>query len=87
MHALKFIYPLPCWVKHMYGTLAAADGWQQEYSSTMIPLGFKQGVACPCVLWHESRSLVSSVHGDDFTTAGSKPGLDWFESALGPSTN
>ena len=48
----------------------------------MIELGFRQGVACPCVFWHESRSLVPSVHGDDFTTAGAKPNLDWFESAL-----
>ena len=69
-------------LKHMYGTQAAADGWQQEYSSTMVSLGFRQGVACPCVFWHESRSLVSSVHGDDFTTAGAKPDLDWFETAL-----
>ena len=44
-------------LKHMYGTQAAADCWQQEYSSTMTELGFKQGVACPWVFWHESRSL------------------------------
>ena len=25
---------------------------------------------------------MSSVHGDDFTTAGAKPDLDWFESEL-----
>ena len=35
-------------LKHMYGT-PAADGWQQEYSNTMIELGSRQGVACPCV--------------------------------------
>ena len=66
----------------MYGTQAAADGWQQEYSSTMVSLGFKQGVASPCVFWHAARSLVCSVHGDDFTTAGAKPDLDWFEAKL-----
>ena len=66
----------------MYRTQPAADGWQQQYSSTMIALGFKQDVACPCVFWHESRSLVSSVHGGDSTTAGSKPDLDWLESEL-----
>ena len=27
----------------MYGTQAAADGWQQEYASHMVKLGFKQG--------------------------------------------
>ena len=66
----------------MYGTQAAADGWQQEYSSTMVELGFEQGVACPCVFWHKARSLVCSVHGDDVTTAGAKPDLDWLESEL-----
>ena len=48
----------------------------------MTELGFEQGVACPCVFWHKARSLVCSVHGDDFTTAGAKPDLDWFESEL-----
>ena len=48
----------------------------------MIVLGFRQGVASPCVFWHKERSLVCSVHGDDFTTAGAKPDLDWFESEL-----
>ena len=69
-------------LKHMYGTQAAADGWQQEYSSSMLAMGFQQGVASPCVFWHEKRSLVCSVHGDDFTTAGAKPDLDWFETEL-----
>ena len=48
----------------------------------MIELGFRQGVACPCVFWHESMSCVSSVHGDESMTAGAKPDLDWFESEL-----
>jgi hypothetical protein len=70
-------------MKHMYGTQAAADGRQQEYSSTLIDkLGFHQGVASPCVFGHKQRDLVRSVHGDDFTTAGARPNLDWFESQL-----
>ena len=69
-------------LKHMYGTQAAADGWQQEYSQTMRDLGFQQGLASPCVFWHPARSLASSVHGDDFTTAGGKVDLDCFEAAL-----
>ena len=36
--------------KHMYGTRAAADGWQQEYSGFLRSIGFKQGEACPCLL-------------------------------------
>jgi hypothetical protein len=33
-------------MKHMYGTQAAADGWQQEYSSTLIdkPPGRRQSL-------------------------------------------
>ena len=69
-------------LKHMYGTQAAADGWQQEYSSTLVEMGFTQGVASPCVFSCPARGLISSVHGDDFTTAGSKPQLDWFEREL-----
>ena len=68
---------------YIYGTQAAADGWQQEYSSTLIDkLGFHQGVASPCVFWHKERDLVCSVHGDDLTTAGAKPNLECFESHL-----
>ena len=63
----------------MYGTQVAANVWQQEYSQTLIDLEFEQGVASPCVCHHPKRSLVCSVHGDDFTTAVAKPDLDWFE--------
>ena len=69
-------------MKHMYGTKRAADGWQQEYSGFLRSLGFKQGVACPCVFVHPSRGLICSVHGDDFTTAGEARELDWFEDSL-----
>jgi len=68
---------------HMYGTRGAADGWQQEYSRTLVKkLGFKQGLATPCAFRHEKRSLTCTVHGDDFTTSGPKQDLDWFESEL-----
>ena len=31
-------------LRHMYGTRAPADGWQEEYSSYLVEvLGFKQG--------------------------------------------
>ena len=69
-------------LRHMYGTQKAADGWQGEYEGTLIQLGFKQGVSCPCVFWHEARGLVCSVHGDDFTTAGPRTALNWFEAEM-----
>ena len=39
-------------LKHMYGTRDAADGWQEEYSTSLIALGFTQGRASPCLFAH-----------------------------------
>ena len=69
-------------LKHMYGTMAAADGWQQEYSGYLRSLGFVQGEACPCLFVNAKRDLALSVHGDDFTTVGPKCELDKFEQQL-----
>ena len=70
-------------VRHMYGTRAAADGWQEEYSTFLVEsLKFEQGVSSPCVFRHPTRNLVMSVHGDDFTTVGAKCDLDWLESEM-----
>jgi len=66
----------------MYGTLRAADGWQEEYSCTLIELGFVQGLTSPCVFQHPTWGLVCAVHGDDFITRGSKRRLDEFEKLL-----
>ena len=66
----------------MYGTRAAADGWQQEYSGFLKSIGFAQGQACPCLFLHKARGLAISVHGDDFTTCGAKCEIDWFERLL-----
>ena len=68
--------------KHMYGTRAAADGWQQEYSGFLRSIGFEKGEASPCVFVHKARNLATSVHGDDFTTVGPKVELDWLEMNL-----
>ena len=72
-------------LRHMYGTRAAADGWQGECSSFLVEsLGFKQGTASPCVFRHPTRQLVTSVHGDDFTIAGAKSDLDWYLTGTRP---
>ena len=68
--------------KHMYGTRAAADGCQQEYSGFLRSIGFRQVVACPCLFVNSDRQLAVSVHGDDFTAAGPKCEIDWFERLL-----
>lgn len=48
----------------------------------MRELGFVQGAASPCVFMHPERHIATLVHGDDFTSVGSKRQLDWFEDAL-----
>ena len=68
--------------RHMYGTRGAADGWQEEYSTTLVELGFVQGMSSACVFVQRERGLVCTVHGDDFTTVGGKLSLDWFEEQL-----
>ena len=69
-------------LKHMYGTQKAAEGWQTEYSGALLEMGFKQGVACPCIFVHAAKDVVVTVHGDDFTAVGPKVRLDWYEAAL-----
>ena len=66
----------------MYGTRMAADGWQEEYSTMLLKLGFKQGRACPNAFSHLERGITTSVHGDDSTSSGPKGALDWLEKAI-----
>lgn len=67
---------------HMYGTRRAADGWHTESSEALEELGFVRGQSSACVFWHPERHVISSVHGDDFVTAGTKAALDWFKMEL-----
>jgi hypothetical protein len=69
-------------VYHMYGTRDAADGWQEEYSTSLVTFGFRQGRSSACVFAHTTRKIVTSVHGDDFTSVGAKTDLDWFEGEM-----
>ena len=69
-------------LRHMYGTRMAADGWQEEYSTLLISLGFRQGTSCPNVFFHDEKHIACSVHGDDFTSCGSRPSLDWLEQSV-----
>ena len=67
---------------HMYGTRAAADGWHCEYSDFLSSIGFVKGDASACVFRHPKKGLVTSVHGDDFTTAGPKLHIDWMKKEM-----
>ena len=67
---------------YLFGTRGAADGWQEECSTTLAELGFIQGMALACVFVHEERGLVCTVHGNGFATVGGKLSMAWFEWGL-----
>ena len=68
--------------RHMYGTRRAADGWQSEYSSTLVDMGFTQGSSSACVFRHVEKGIAVSVHGDDFTCSGPRRALIWMEAQM-----
>ena len=69
-------------MRHMYGTRPAADGWQEEYSTCLVRLGFTQGKGSANVFEHKKRKISLSVHGDDLTATGPSDSLDWYEAAM-----
>ena len=69
-------------LRHMYGTRMAADGWQQERSTLLIKLGFRQGDGHANLFYNPERGIRTSVHGDDFTSQGPCDELDWFEASI-----
>ena len=69
-------------LRHMYGTRPAADGWQEEYSTLLVRLGFAQGKGSANVFRHEVQKISCSLHGDDFTATGPADALDWYEGAV-----
>ena len=48
----------------------------------LLSLGFAQGESCPNVFWHQAKDICCSVHGDDFTSSGARPELDWMEAEI-----
>ena len=67
---------------HLYGTRPAAEGWHNEYATTLLEAGFSVGAASACVFRHREKRIVTTVHGDDFTSAGPKDSLDWLRDQL-----
>ena len=66
----------------MYGTQRSAEGWQDEYLSALVSMGFQQGSASACVFMHPAKNITLSVHGDDFTAAGPQSSLGWSEAQM-----
>lgn len=68
--------------RHTYRTRRAAEGRQDECSSSPVTAGFVECKASACVFMHPSQGIAVSVHGDDFTATGPKEELDRFEAMM-----
>ena len=66
----------------MYGTRDAAQNWANEYATMLVDIGFTQGKASPCVLYHAQRKIRSFVHGDDYVSSATPPQLEWLKQEL-----
>ena len=66
----------------MYGTRDAAQNWYKEYSQQLIGIGFTQGKASPCTLYHPTRNIRTYVHGDDYVSSGMPKELEWMKKEL-----
>ena len=66
----------------MYGTRDAADNWSETYGVVLKNLGFKKGVASPCVFVHVERGIKMMVHGDDFLAVGNRKQVYWIKDEL-----
>ena len=45
-------------------------------------MGFRSGVASPCIFFHAEKDLTTVVHGDDFTVSGPEEELQWLADTL-----
>ena len=66
----------------MYGTRDAAQNWEAAYTEFLKTLNFEDCQGSPCIFHHSQRNVTIVVHGDDFTAAGPKRQLDWFETEM-----
>ena len=69
-------------LKSMYGCRDAGMNWELEVCRVMKKLGFIQGLSSPCMYYRPTRGIRSVVHGDDFTSLGTKEHLKWFHESL-----
>ena len=65
-----------------YGTRDAGILWEETYRERLTDLGFKRGIASPCVFWHRERNLRVVVHADEFTILGCRAEIRWLQNAL-----
>ena len=46
-------------LRRVYGSRAAADGWQEACITLLVSFGFRQGEAVPTVFHHAERNIVT----------------------------
>ena len=63
----------------LYGTRDAAANWHKAYSEHLVSIGFKQGVANPCLFHHPGRGIRALVHGDDYVAVADDHQLAWMK--------
>ncbi len=66
----------------LYGFRPAAAAWEKNYSKLFEEAGFKRGVSCGVILYHEKRDVALVVHGDDFTFSGTEKDLLWVKKLM-----
>ena len=66
----------------MYGTRDAAQNWAKEYANMLVDIGFTQGQASPCVIYHRERNIRTFVHGDDYVSTAMPKQLEWLKIQL-----
>ena len=54
-------------LKYMYVLQKAAEGWEAHYTTVLESMGFKRGIASPCVFRHQHRNIWLVVYGDNFS--------------------
>ena len=66
----------------MYGTRDAALNWAEEYTATLTQLGYKRGVANPCLYYNHKTKISILVHGDDFVAVGDNKNIYHLQAEL-----
>ena len=69
-------------LRSMYGCRDAGLNWELTVAKRMKAIGFTQGKSSPCLHYHATRKLRTTVHGDDFTTLGPRESRDWLHGEL-----
>ena len=62
----------------LYGTRDAAMNPQREVQKPMKGCGFEVGLYNVCTFYNKEKCLKTMVHGDDFSTVGSREHAGWF---------